>query len=179
MSKQQFISDDENFEHKSFEIEGRTIEYKTKIVDKVEQDLLNLSDKDREFIAYSLVDAEILLTQLSPEKKLSNYSAQELDELVYLWLNKRNSFKLVSEEEFVYAIGAAFGNCLNQVYGTTWTIISDEYGNDFACVSERPVFQTFPFSSIWKAIEHNREGSLQAIMDLIRKHLNDGSLDHN
>ena len=101
MSKQQFISDDENFEHKSFEIEGRTIEYKTKIVDKVEQDLLNLSDKDRDFIAYSLVDAEILLTQLSPEKKLSNYSAQDLDELVYLWLNKRNSFKLVSEEEFV------------------------------------------------------------------------------
>ncbi len=175
MTKQQDMSDDENFEHKSFEIEGRTVEYKTKIVDKVEQDLINLSDNDKEFIAYSLVDAEILLTQLSPEKKLSNYSAQDLDELVYLWLHRRNRFKLVSEEEFVNAIGSAFGNCLNRAYGTKWTIISDEYGNDFACVSENPVFQTFPFSSIWKAIEHNREGSLQAIMDLIRKHLDDGS----
>ncbi|QIK55922.1 DUF3806 domain-containing protein [Dysgonomonas sp. HDW5B] len=175
MTKQQDMSDDENFEHKSFEIERRTVEYKTKIVDKVEQDLINLSDKDKKFIAYSLVDAEILLTQLSPEKKLSNYSAQDLDELVYLWLHRRNRFKLVSEEEFVNAIGSAFGNCLNRAYGTKWTIISDEYGNDFSCVSENPVFQTFPFSSIWKAIEHNREGSLQAIMDLIRKHLDDGS----
>lgn len=175
MSKKQDKSDEENFEHKSFEIEGRTVEYKTKIVDKVEQDLLNLSDTDKEFIAYSLVDAEILLTQLSADKNLSNYSAQDLDELVYLWLHRRTSFKLVTEEEFVNAIGSAFGNCMNDIYGTKWTIISDEYGSDFACVSESPVFQTFPFSSIWKAIEQNREGSLQAIMDLIRKHLDDGS----
>ncbi len=177
MSKKQNMIDDDDFEHKSFEIEGRTIEYKTKIVDKVEQDLLNLSDKDKEFIAYSLVDAEILLTQLSAEKDLSNYSAQDLDELVYLWLHRRNSFKLVSEEEFVNAIGSAFGNCMNQAFGTTWTIISDEYGNDFACVSETPVFQTFPFSSVWKAIEQNREDSLQAIMDVIKKHLDDGSFE--
>ena len=175
MSKQQDIFDDENFEHKSFEIEGRTIDYKTKIVDRIEQDLLNLSDKDKEFIAYSLVDAEILLIQLSPEKKLSNYSANDLDQLIYLWLHRRSSFKLVSEVEFVNAIGSAFGNCLNQAYGTKWTIISDEYGNDFACVSENPVFQTFPFSSTWKAVEQNKKGSLQAIMDLIQKHLNDGS----
>lgn len=175
MSKKLDNHDEENFEHKSFEIEGRTIEYKTKIVDKVEQDLLNLSDKDKEFIAYSLVDAEILLTQLSAEKNLSNYSAQDLDELIYLWLHRRTSFKHVSEEEFVNAIGSAFGHCMNEAYGTKWTIISDEYGNDFACVSENPVFQTFPFSSIWKAIEQNREGSLQAIMDLIKKHLDDGT----
>lgn len=175
MDEEQNIPNEEDYEHQSFEIEGRTVEYKTKIVDKVQQDLINLSNKDKEFIAYNLVDAEILLTQLDSDKNLSNYSAHDLDELIYLWLYRRNNFKYIDEEEFVNAIGSAFGNCMNQAYGTKWTIINDEYGSDFACISEDPVFQTFPFSSIWKAIEQNREGSLQAIMDLIQKHLEDGS----
>lgn len=167
----------EEFEHKSFEIEGRTVEYKTKVVEKVEQDLLNLGDKEKEFIAYCLVDAEILLKQLNSNIDLSNYRASDLDELIHLWLHRQSFFKLVSEEEFVNAVGAGFGNCLNKTYNTVWTIVSDEYGTDFACISENPNFQTFPFSSVWKAIEENRERSLQAIMDLIKKHIEEGTFN--
>jgi hypothetical protein len=169
-------NNENDFEHKSFEINGRTIEYKTKVVDKIEQDLLKLSDKDKEFIAYCLVDAEILLKQLAPNKDLSNYSAADLDELISLWKHKRTSFKLVQEDEFANAMGAAFGNCLNKTVGTTWTIISDEYGTDYACVSENPQFQTFPFSSVWKAIEENDgEGKLTAIITVVQKHIEEGT----
>lgn len=165
----------DGFEHKSFEINGRTVEYKTKIVDKIEQDFINLGEKDKEFIAYSLVDAEILLQQLDSSKSLSEYSASDLDTLIYYWLNNRSWFKLVEEEEFVNAIGAAFGNSMNRENQTIWSIVSDEYGTDFACVSESPKFQTFPFSSVWKAVEEGREGSLQDIMDLVKKHLSDNT----
>lgn len=162
------------FEEKSFEINGRTVEYRVKISEQIKQDLLNISEKDKEFIAYSLVDAEILLKQLDETKDLTNYSAIDLDDLINLWRYKRSSFKLVNEDEFVNAIGAAFGNCLNGTFHTVWSIIIDEYGTDFACISEEPKFQTFPFSSVWKAVEEGKEGSLQAIIDLVEKHLKDG-----
>ena len=97
----------DGFEHKSFEINGRTVEYKTKIVDKIEQDVVNLSDKDKEFVAYCLVDAEILLKQLDKVKDLSAYSATDLDILIYYWLHNRSWFKLVEEDEFINALGAA------------------------------------------------------------------------
>ncbi|SHF73051.1 DUF3806 domain-containing protein [Dysgonomonas macrotermitis] len=165
-----------DFEHKSFEINGRTVEYKTKVVSKVEQDFINLSDNNREFIAYSLVDAEILLKQLDASKDLSSYTAYDLDTLINYWLHKKSWFKHVSEEEFVNAIGAAFGHCLNVRFKTIWTIVSDEYGTDFACISESPKFQTFPFSSVRKAVEEGREGPLQDIIDLINKHLSDQAI---
>lgn len=167
----------DGFEHKSFEINGRTVEYKTKIVDKIEQDLINLSNKDKEFIAYSLVDAEILLKQLDATKDLLAYSAHDLDTLIYYWVHNRSWFKLVEESEFINAMGAAFGNLMNRDNNTVWSIISDEYGTDFACISESPKFQTFPFSSVWKAIEEERNGSLQDIMDLVKKHLSDSDFE--
>ncbi|GEM_PF-1407458 len=166
----------EDFEHKSFEIDGRTVEYKIKIVEETKQDLINLSEKNQEFIAYCLVDVEILLKQLKTNINLSNYTAEDLDKLIYLWLNKKELFKFVDEEEFINAIGAGFGNYLNKTYNTVWTIIDDEYGTDYACVSESPNFKAFPFSSVWKAVEERREGSLQAIIDIIKKNLEDGSL---
>lgn len=165
----------DGFEHKSFEINGRTVEYKTKIVDKIEQDVVNLSDKDKEFVAYCLVDAEILLKQLDKVKDLSAYSATDLDILIYYWLHNRPWFKLVEEDEFINALGAAFGYLMNKECHTVWSIINDEYGRDFACVSEVPKFQTFPFSSVWKAVEEGREGSLQDIIDVVKKHLNDNT----
>lgn len=168
--------DKENdFEHKSFEIDGRTVEYRTKVVEKIQQDFLNLNAKEQEFIVYCLVDADILLKQMDAEIGISSYSAQDLDDLIYLWLNKQNMFKLVSEEEFINAIGAAFGNCLNREFNTIWTIISDEYGVDYACISEQPKFETYPFSSVWKAVNEKRTNSMQAIIDLVRKHLQDGN----
>lgn len=164
----------DDFKEKSFEMNGRTIDYHVKVVKKVEQDILNLNDKDKEFITYSLVDAEILLKQLDADKDLDNFSAQDLDILIYYWLNKRFWFKYVTDDEFVGAIGAAFGYCMNKENNSTWSIISDEYGTDYACISESPQFQTFPFSSVWKAIEQNRVGSLQDIIDLVKKNISDG-----
>lgn len=162
----------DGFEHKSFEINGRRVEYKTKIVDKVTQDLIYLSDKDKEFIAYSLIDAEILLTQLDSSKSLFSYQASDLDTLIYYWLYKRSWFKLVEEEEFVNAIGAAFGYLMNRETNTVWSIVDDEYGRDYTCMSESPMFQTFPFSSVLKAVEEGRENYLQDIIDVVKKHLN-------
>lgn len=161
--------DEKNIENNFFEIDGHTIEYNTWVLDLIKQDLINLDDTNKEFITYSLVDADILLKQLDSEANISSYSAKDLDNLIDLWRNKRTNFKYVEEQEFVNAIGAAFGNLLNTTYNLKWTIVSDEYGTDFACIREKPLLQAFPFDSVWKSVEKDRENSLQAIVDLIRK----------
>lgn len=168
-----------DLEQKTFEINDHTIEYTTWVTDKIEQDLINLNDVDKEFISYSLTDADILLKQLDSEKSIFNYSATDLDDLIDLWKTKRSSFRLVQEEEFVNAIGAAFGNCINKTFNFIWSIISDEYGTDFACISKESslALKTFPFDSVWKSIEQNdRKRALQSIIELVRKHLDEESL---
>jgi len=168
MSKKYNELEDEDYKDKSFESGERTIHYKTATIDKYPQEFLNLNEKDKEFIDYCLGDADDLLKVLSKTKSISEYVAADLDELLLMWQKKTFDFKTVDETQFVNAIGAAFGHCMNRECETVWSVISDEYGTDYACVSENPNFQTFPFSSVWKAVEQNRVGSLDAIILLVK-----------
>lgn len=169
--------EDDDYENKSFEAEGQTINYKTSTVEPVKQDFLNLNESDTDFINYCLGDADDLLKTLD-EKSISNYTAKDLDELLFRWNNKKQDFKYIEETQFVNAIGAAFGNYLNRVFNTIWSVISDEYGTDYACVSTGDFnYQLFPFSSTWKAIEQKREDSLNAIILIVKKNI-EGNQDY-
>jgi hypothetical protein len=169
MAKKYNELDDNDYEDKSFESDGQTVNYKTSVVDPVDQQFINLNEADREFIDYCLGDSDDLLKTLG-DKDLTNYTTKDLDELLYRWNKKTYDFKYIEENQFVNAIGAAFGNYLNKEFGTIWTVISDEYGTDYACISKGEYnFQLFPFSSAWKAIEQDREDSLNAIVLIVRE----------
>ncbi|NDW09228.1 DUF3806 domain-containing protein [Dysgonomonas sp. 520] len=172
MAKKYNELDDKDYEDGTFEAEGRVVNYKKTTVDYVKQDYINLNEADKEFINYCLGDADDLLRTLPDDKNLENYSAKDLDELLYRWNNKKYDFKFFDEEQFVNAIGAAFGKFLNKEFQTIWNVISDEYGTDYACVSTgEHSFQLFPFSSAWKAVEQNREDSLDAIVLIVKKNM--------
>jgi len=177
MAKKYDDLEDKDYKDESFEAEGQTINYKTSTVEPVEQDFINLNETDREFIDYCLGDADDLLKTLG-DRNISNYTAKDLDELLFRWNNKKYNFKYFEEIQFVNAIGAAFGNCLNREFNTIWSVISDEYGTDYACISTSEFsYQLFPFSSAWKAIEQNREDSLNAIILIVRKNI-EGNNDY-
>ncbi len=164
-----YNENENNYEDNSFESEGKTVHYKHKVLDKkIEQEFLHLSDKDKEFIQYSLGDAQDLLTLLPEKKSLSDFTAKDLDILIYLWNNKKRKFDHFTEAEFANAIGAAFGHYLNREVDTIWTIVNDEYGTDYSCIGKTHRFQLYPFSSVWKAIEQNREDSLNAIVLIVK-----------
>ncbi|MDR2955342.1 MAG: DUF3806 domain-containing protein [Prevotella sp.] len=176
MTKKYNELEDNDYEDKSFEAEGQTVNYKASTIDPVEQEFINLNDADKKFINYSLGDADDLLKTI--EKGINNYTAKDLDELLYRWNNKKYDFKYFEETQFVNAIGAAFGNCLNKNFNTIWSVISDEYGTDYACISTGEYsFQLFPFSSAWKAVEQNREDSLNAIILIMRKNMEEWKKD--
>ncbi len=163
---------EENFKDESIEVDGKVIHYKHAVLDKkFDQELINLNEKDQEFIRYSLGDIEDLLALLTEKKTIDNYTAEDLDELLYLWNNKKIEFPYTDEQQFVNAIGSAFGHYLNKEVKTVWTIVNDEYGTDYACVGTTHSFQLFPFSSVWKAIEQNREKSLDGIVLVVKNNL--------
>ncbi len=163
---------DENYQDESLEVDGKVIHYKHAVLDKkVDQELINLNERDQAFIKYSLGDVEDLLALLPDKKTIDNYTAEDLDELLYLWNNKKIEFPYTDEKQFVNAIGAAFGHYLNKEVLTVWTIVKDEYGTDYSCAGTTHTFQLFPFSSVWKAIEQNREKSLDGIVSIIKNHL--------
>lgn len=144
MAKKYDDLDDKDYEDKSFEADGQTIHYKTSQVEPVQQDFINLNEKEKEFINYCLGDADDLLNILN--KNISYYSAKDLDELLRRWNNKEYDFKYFDENQFVNAIGAAFGNYLNKEFNTIWSLITDEYGTDYACIATgEHQFQLFPF----------------------------------
>lgn len=173
MAKKYNDLEDNDYVDKSLEVDGQTINYKTSTVEPVEQDFINLNETDREFIDYCMGDADDLLQTLDG-RSISNYIAKDLDELLFRWINKKYDFKYFEEMQFVNAIGAAFGNCLNREFNTIWSVISDEYGTDYACISTSEFsYQLFPFSSAWKAIEQNREDSLNAIIQIVKNSIED------
>lgn len=177
MAKKYDDLDDKDYEDKSFEAEGQTINYKTSTVAPVKQDFLNLNKADTEFVNYCLGDADDLLKTLEG-KDITNYTAKDLDELLFRWNNKKYDFKYFEEAQFVNAIGAAFGNYLNRIFHTVWSVVSDEYGTDYACISTGDFkYQLFPFSSAWKAVEQNREDSLNAIILIVQKNI-EGNSDY-
>jgi len=169
MKKKYGDLEDSDYKDDSIESGGKNIQFKTTTVAPHDQEFIKLNEKDKEFITYSLGDADDLLKILDSNKGIDNYTAADLDDLLFMWINKRYDFKTLDEVQFVNAIGSAFGHYMNKECGTIWTVVSDEYGTDYACFSENPNFQTFPFSSVWKAIEQNREGSLESIILLVKE----------
>lgn len=169
MTKRYDELNDEDYESKYIESDGQTINYKKTTIEPINQDFINLNETDREFIDYCLGDADDLLHTLE-DKSISNYTAKDLDELLCLWNNRKYDFKYFEERQFVNAIGSAFGNYLNREFNTIWSVISDEYGTDYACVStDEYKFQLFPFSSSWKSVEQKGEGSLDAIVQIVKE----------
>lgn len=166
--------EDEDYKDESIEVDGKIVHYKHAVLDKkLEQELLHLNESEQSFIRYSLGDIEDLLKLLPEQKTIDNYTAEDLDELLYLWNNKKAKFPYTDENLFVNAVGAAFGHYLNKEVHTVWTIINDEYGTDYACVGTTHSFQLFPFSSVWKAIEQNRENSLNGIVLVVKNNLDE------
>lgn len=164
-----------DYEDESFKVEGSVINYSDAVIDPIEQQSLNLSKTDKAFIRYFLNDAEELLKEFLDEKKnLSNYTAEDLDELLFLWNNKKINFKYFEEAQLVNAIGAAFGVYLNKVFGTKWAVVGDNYIADYACVFGKEYSNLlFPFIFVRNIVEEKQEDALNATVLMVKKNIED------
>ncbi len=165
---------DKDFEHKSDTVDGETIYFKTATTANTPQDFTNLDNKQKLFIKHSLQGADSLLRKYEPNSNIDNFTPQTLDSIIDKWNIDSTNFSC-SENYFVNTIGTAFGHYLVKTYKMKWTMVTDEYGTDYATAIEELRLTNFPLNSVAKAVEQKREGSLQTISLMTKQQISESN----
>ena len=161
---------DKDYEHKVDTVDGEEIYFKNAVSASNPQDFINLDTSQKLFIKHCLEGADTLIRKYQPNSTIDNYTPQTLDNIIALW--NADSIKFTcSENYFVNTVGIAFGQFLVKTYKMKWTMVSDEYGTDYATTIKELNLSNFPLNSIVKAIEQKREGSLQQISLITKKQI--------
>jgi hypothetical protein len=161
---------DKDYEHKSDTVDGETIYFKTATSANTPQDFTNLDNSQKLFIKHYLEAADKLIRKHQPNSNIDNFKPTTLDSIIGQWNEDSIKFNC-SEGYFVNTIGAAFGHFLVKTYKMKWTMVTDEYGTNYATTIDEIKLTNFPLNSVAKAIDQKREGSLQTISLMTKKHL--------
>jgi len=170
MNKKYHELTDQDYKRDSAYINGDTIYFKTATLTSTPQDFINLDEEQKLFLEQSWESADILIRKYQSGSTIDNYTPKTLDNIIDIWNSNETKFSC-SENDFVNAIGVAFGFYLVKTCNMKWTIISDEYGTDYATTIEEIELVNFPLSSVAKAINQKREGSLNAISLMTKQHI--------
>ena len=168
MAKQFHELDDEDYEHHSKEVDGKTIYYKSSVSEMTKQEFGNLTKDDCEFIFQNLLSADSLISKHFAGQNLKTFTASTLDNLIDLWNHDETQFDC-AKSEFVNSIGSAFGHYINKMIGSKWILLTDEYGTDYSCQIDEINLRAFPLNSVLKAIEQKRENSLDTIYLMLKE----------
>lgn len=168
MAKKFHELNDEDYEHHSKVVDGKTIYYKSSVSEMTKQEFANLSQNECEFIFQNLLRAEDLLADHNGGQNFKSFTAEMLDKIIDLWNDDITQFEC-TENEFINSVGAAFGHFLNKMIGSEWILLTDEYGTDYSCQIDEINLRAFPFSSVLKAIEQKRESSLDMIYLMLKQ----------
>ena len=163
---------DKDYEHKVDTVDGEEIYFKTAVSASIPQDFVNLDMSQKLFIKHYLEGADTLIRKHQPNFTIDNYTPQTLDNIIDLWNADSTKFTC-SKNYFVNTVGTAFGQFLVKAYKMKWTMVTDEYGTDYATTISELNLSNFPLNSVVKAIEQKREGSLQQISLITKRQISE------
>jgi hypothetical protein len=156
------------------EIDGKKIEI-VKSENPIESNygLKDLSQEHLDHFKDLLERAQIFIKKYNDSRlPESIYDSRTLDFVLEKWkLNESNDKE--SQEEVIEIIGCAFGQDIVKELNCEWKLLTDEYGTDYTVIHKKYKINGFPFSSVLKAIEENRNGSLYDIKLVLKKNILD------
>ena len=161
---------EKDYTHESDTVDGETIYFKTATTANTPQDFTNLDNSQKLFIKHCLEAADTLIRTNEPNSDINNFTPQTLDSIIDKWNTDTTGFSC-TEDYFINAIGTAFGHYLVKTYKMKWTMVTDEYGTEYATTIEELRFTNFPLNSVAKAVDQKREGSLQTISLMTKQHI--------
>jgi len=168
---------DDDYVNNSDNIDGEEVNYKTAESEAEAQEFRDLDDEEILFIQTCLELADEIIKSFSKNNSINNYDLELLDNIIDQW-NADNTNFGVTENEFVNSIGAAFGQKLTEQYNMIWTMLTDSYGTDYAITIPEIKLTNFPLSSVLKAVEDRRVGSLISISLLTKKQIEELRADN-
>jgi hypothetical protein len=161
---------DKDYEHRADTADGETIYFKTATSANTPQDFTNLDTSQKLFIKHCLEAADTIIRKHQPNSSINNFTPNTLDSIIDQWNDDTTKFDC-TEDYFVNTIGAAFGHFLVKSYKMKWTMVTDEYGTNYATTIYEIKLTNFPLNSVAKAIDQKREGSLQTISLMTKRNI--------
>ena len=157
-------------EKKIVEIDGEKIEtIPSKYPLEANYGLKDLTDDQMSNFAAILLKTKPLLEKYSyNHNDTNNIDARILDLVLEKWKHDK-SYDKASKEEIIEMIGCAFGQDIVDDLDCEWKVLTDEYGTDFTVIHKKYKINGFPFSSVLKAIDEDRQGSLYDIKLVMKK----------
>ena len=162
---------EKDYAHESDTVNGETIYFKTATTANTPQDFSNLDNSQKLFIKHCLEAADALIKTYDPNSNVDIYVPQTLDSIIDQWNTDTTGFSC-TKNYFINAIGTAFGHYLVKTYKMKWTMVTDEYGSEYATTIEDLLLTNFPLNSVAKAVDQKRKGSLQTISLMTKQHIN-------
>lgn len=95
-------------------------------------------------------------------KKVDVFESKNLDFVLEKWRENKSSDK-ESKKKIMTLLGVAFGQDLINSFNCEWKIYYDKQGSDFTIIHKVYVMNLFPFSTLYKAIEENKKGTLSEL----------------
>ena len=121
---------EQDYKHDSDTIDVQRIYFKTATAANTAQEVINLNAGQVAFIRESLIHADSLIKVIFPDKSVTNFTIENLDDLIDAWNTDSSKFKC-SRTYFINSIGVAFGEYLVKEYKMRWEIVADENGSDY------------------------------------------------
>lgn len=114
-----------------------------------------------------------------------SFTASLLTKVFGLWLTDNTDF--IANEDIAdfnskcvtkptpkmieFGLGGAYGEVLNEEFGTSWKHITDEYGAEICIRHEDPVYTTFPYTIVQKRIDSKETSFFEPIMETMRHNI--------
>jgi Domain of unknown function (DUF3806) len=126
-----------------------------------------LSDDDLSYISDSLHNADLLIEQMYHGDITEKYSPQILDSVFVVCLQQIDTGD-ITESMVQNALGAAFGTYLNSDMGSSWLLMTDDYGTDLAVKFKNGGY-AFPLATVQKRLESGEVNFFGAIHAAFKK----------
>lgn len=135
--------------------------------------LQDLSKEHLDYFKDNLEKAQRIIKKYNESRLPENlYDSRTLDFVLEKWkLDKSNDKE--NQEKIIEILGSAFGQDIVNELNCEWKLLTDEYGTDYTVIHKEYKINGFPFSSVLKAIEEGRKGSLNDIKLILKKNILD------
>ena len=91
---------------------------------------------------------------------------EDYDKAFELWQNDKQSD--YSDAQVIEIIGGYLGNKCVKDLDMEWSVVTDEYGTDYAVRSNEVEVTTYPFSAVLKRIEDGNSGFIHGLYHTVR-----------
>ncbi len=139
------------------------------------QQKVDFADKDKNWLAQSLVNARIIESHYwkNPLPKEKEFLPEVLDEVFNLWMNDKSTTKQQANLVII-SLGAASGQWLVDNYNMKWIIVTDSYGTDYAVIHKKWNIIAYPLSSVKEGVAENKKKFFSTIASTIQYQVTEG-----